>query len=79
MTRRAYEQLIDGEPESFVVGEYSTEACCDCGAVHQLKMEVIESENGSIRKVLVRRWKDARRTAQTRRWMKKKREGMFER
>ena len=78
MAKRAYEQLIDGEPESVVIGQTPFyEACCDCGAVHRVTINVIEANDGSIRKALISRWKDLQRTAQTRRWMREKQEGVF--
>lgn len=75
--RRTYEQLIDGEPETFVIGQSAYEACCGCGLTHRVIYSVIESEDGTIRKVVVRRWQDGRRTGQTRRWMREKLEGIF--
>ena len=77
MSRRTYEPEIDGEPETHLLGESYFESCCDCGLVHRVLLGVIESEDGYIRKVLLRRWRDTRRTAQTRRWMRKKQEGVF--
>lgn len=77
MTRRTYETLLDGEQETFVIGQSEHEACCGCGLVHRVIYSVIESEDGTIRKVVVRRWQDGRRTGQTRRWMREKLEGIW--
>ena len=75
--RRAYEQLIDGDPETFVPGQSEYEACCSCGQVHRVIFTVLESDDGSVRKVMAKRWQDGRRTAQVRRWMRKRKEGIF--
>ena len=75
---RVYEQVIDGKPEIFVVGESAYESCCDCGLVHKVIYNVIEAEDGSIRKIIVKCWRDVHRTASTRYWMRKKMEGIFQ-
>ena len=76
-SRRTYEQVIDGEPRPIEIGHEALDACCDCGLVHKVRYELIESEDGETRKVIERTWVDRRRTAQLRRWMRKKREGVF--
>ena len=77
MDNRKYEPTVDGEPETFLVGQSEYESCCDCGLVHRVIFSVIESDDREIRKVIVKRWRDGQRTGQTRRWMREQLEGIF--
>ena len=66
---KLYEQMLDGETMTIPDGGIDV-ACCSCGLVHRFRVV----GGGSVR---VRVKMMPRATAQIRRWMRKKREGVF--
>jgi len=69
-----YIQRWDGEWVDVTVERYS--ACCDCGLVHKEEYNIIEAEN-STEHILRRVIRDNRATANRRRSMKARKEGIF--
>jgi hypothetical protein len=64
MTKR-YETVVDGQPWLVRSGAENYVACCDCGLVHK---EIYEIAYGmEPQPILVRVWRDNRRTANERR------------
>ena len=67
--KHTYEQVYDGEPY-YPARRRHFEQCCDCGKVHEVRYDVVDSRTGDPIKyaqVKVTAWQDGKRTAAVRR------------
>lgn len=58
-----YKKYEEGDAQFLAFGEEHFDCCCDCGLVHRY---IIEREHGG-QGIIIRMWRDDRRTAQVRR------------
>lgn len=71
-----YRQRFDGEWVDVTKGRIG--ACCDCGLCHQEEYRTIKGDNGDLN-ILCRVFRLNKDTADRRRSMKSRREGLFSR
>lgn len=69
-----YRQRFDGEWVDVSNGRIG--ACCDCGLCHEEEYRIVEGKNGSL-SILRRVFRLNRDTANRRRSMRSKKEGLF--
>lgn len=66
-----YTQVYDGEWVQPVSRGYKM-SCCDCGLVHVLNFRVVKYAGGKRTKVQFQAFRDDRKTAAKRRYMKRR-------